>query len=219
MSEPPPGLGEPVSPLVRDIRLCAIGDELVSGVGDPRALGWVGRVMARIPLSGLRLMWFPLAVPGESTGGLATRWASEAGLRFTGGGEHRLLVGLGAGDLRAGLSTARSRLNLANILDSAEGRGVTTFVVGPPPLLPEGPDRPFADAVAALSQSFSDVCRRRRVPYVDTWTPLATHDDWFADLAASGVGRPGQVGYGLLAWLVLHGGWSTWLGLEEPEES
>ncbi len=217
MSEPS-APGESAGPVLRDLRLCAIGDELVSGAGDPRALGWVGRVMARVPLAGIRLMWFPLAVPGESTGGLATRWASEAGLRFTGGAEHRLLVGLGAGDLRAGLSTARSRLNLANILDAADARGVTTFVVGPPPLLPDGPDGQFADAVATLSQSFADVCRRRRVPFVDTWTPLATHDDWFADLAASGVGRPGLVGDGLLAWLVLHGGWSAWLGLEESDE-
>jgi hypothetical protein len=25
--------------------------------------------------------------------------------------------------------------------------------------------------------------------------------------------HPGQAGYGLIAWLVLHGGWDTWLDL------
>ncbi len=29
------------------VRICVVGDALVSGVGDPKALGWVGRVAAR----------------------------------------------------------------------------------------------------------------------------------------------------------------------------
>jgi hypothetical protein len=31
--------------------------------------------------------------------------------------------------------------------------------------------------------------------------------------AGDGV-HPGQAGYGLLAWLVLHNGWADWLGVE-----
>ncbi len=41
---------------------------------------------------------------------------------------------------------------------------------------------------------------------------LATYED----LAANG-GTPGQAGYGLMAWLVLHRGWFQWLGLEAPQ--
>ena len=33
----------------RELRIVAVGDELVAGVGDPRALGWLGRVLARTP--------------------------------------------------------------------------------------------------------------------------------------------------------------------------
>ena len=29
-------------------------------------------------------------------------------------------------------------------------------------------------------------------------------------------GHPGQAGYGLMAWLVLHRGWYDWLDLPEP---
>ena len=36
------------------------------------------------------------------------------------------------------------------------------------------------------------------------------------DLAANG-GTPGQAGYGLMAWLVLHRGWFQWLGIDAPE--
>ena len=38
------------------------------------------------------------------------------------------------------------------------------------------------------------------------------HDQWRTDLAASRVPHhPGQAGYGLIAWLVLHHGWAPWL--------
>ena len=37
---------------MRETRLSFIGDELVAGHGDGRALGWTGRVMARTPRDG-----------------------------------------------------------------------------------------------------------------------------------------------------------------------
>ena len=55
---------------------------------------------------------------------------------------------------------------------------------------------------------------RRGVPFIDTCTPLAGHEQWSSDLATSRDGtHPGQAGYGLLAWLVLHHGWSEWMRL------
>ena len=205
----------------RDVRICIVGDELTVGVGDPRGLGWMGRVVARTPQLDLTLSVFPLAVPRETTTGLAARWQAEAALRWHGPEEDltdsvepRLVIGLGVADLRHGTSTARSRLNLANMLDAAESNGVRTLVVGPPPVAERGPDAALAAAVGELSAAFGDVCHRRRVRYVDTFAPLSAHEDWFADLG-SGDGRyPGQAGYGLLAWLVLHAGWNVWLGLE-----
>lgn len=198
---------------VPDVRVCVLGDELVAGTGDARALGWVGRVAARTPRDHHRVTTFPLAVPGEGTTGLGARWEDETARRLDGvpPGQRRLVLGLGIADLREGVSTARSRLNVANILDAADARGLDCLVVGPPPVLAEGPDAAHARAAAVLSQSFADVCSRRRVPYVDTAGALATHEDWFADLAADEPGLPGQAGYGLLAWLVLNAGWVRWV--------
>jgi lysophospholipase L1-like esterase len=52
------------------------------------------------------------------------------------------------------------------------------------------------------------------VPYVDCYRPLNGHEQYRSDLGASGDGiHPGQAGYGLIAWLVLHGGWDRWLDL------
>lgn len=191
------------------LRLLVVGDELTAGAGDPRALGWVGRVIARTtaPLPPTVL---PLAVPGESTSDLAARWEQEVDRRLSPEADNRLVIALGRADLEQGVSLARSRLNLANILDAADQRRIPAFVVGPPP--GGGVD---GTALADLSAAFADVAGRRRVPYVDTFHPLAQHEQWLADLAAGDGSLPGQAGYGLIAWLVLHSHWNTWLGLPE----
>lgn len=193
------------------LRLLVVGDELAAGAGDPRALGWVGRVAARTttPLPPTVLT---LAVPGESTTELSARWEAEVARRTSPEADNRLVVALGRADAHAGLSLARSRLNLANILDAADQHRMPAFVVGPPPGGGVDPT-----ALADLSAAFADVATRRRVPYVDTCTPLAGHEQWLADLAAGDGALPGQAGYGLMAWLVLHSHWNAWLGLPEDQ--
>lgn len=190
------------------IRLCVIGDELVAGSGDPRALGWVGRVLARtnVPED---MHVFRLAMPHESTAGLAERWERECMPRFAEGADNRLIVAVGKQDVEAGLSTARTRLNLANIVDVAAQKGVQVMVVGPPPLRTSD-----SHQLSEVVRAAREVCERRALPFVDTFTPLAGHDQWHDDIAMSEVGLPNQAGYGLLAWIVLHRYWFEWLGLE-----
>ncbi|WP_456846628.1 GDSL-type esterase/lipase family protein [Cellulomonas sp. P5_C6] len=193
------------------LRLAVVGDELVAGAGDPKGLGWVGRVTARTPTPD-PLTVLTLAVPGETSTALGARWDEEVSRRFSPEADNRLVVALGRADVAAGLSLARSRLNLANILDVAEQRRIPAFVVGPPP-----GETADSEKLADLSAAFADVATRRRVPFVDTYTPLAAHDQWLGDLAAGDGILPGQAGYGLMAWLVLHTGWHAWLGL--PDDS
>ena len=194
----------------RELRIIAVGDELVAGVGDPRALGWLGRVLARTPSDSVALESFVLACPREGTEALASRWLNEAGRRFDDVHENRLVIGLSGRDIEYGLSTARSRLNLANILDGATQLNIPVFVVGPPPSLDPVLNRKLAE----LNTAFADVTTRRKHLYVDTFAPLQNHEQWRNDVAAN-AGSPGQAGYGLMAWLVLHRGWYQWLDLPE----
>lgn len=202
----------------RHIRLVAVGDELLTPVGDPRALGWLGRVLSKTPLDGIDLETYVLAVPGEGVEALSRRWEVEASSRFgpVAGGdavERFLLVALNAQDLRTA-SSARARLNLANVLDRASQQGIKCLVVGPMPGLDPGENQ----RIAELNKAYKDVAERRSHPYVDAFVPLSEHQQWREDLAA-GDGRPGQAAYGLIAWLVLHRGWHRWLGVEEPASS
>ena len=195
----------------RAIRLVAIGDELLAGHGDPRALGWFGRVLAGTSSDSAQITSFALPAPAETTEELAERWLGEAQRRFAEDGENRLVLALSDADATYGVTTARSRLNLANILDAATQLGLSTFVVGPPPRLEADRNQ----EIARLSAAFADVTTRRNHFYVDAFRPLEKHEQYRADLASNN-GVPGQQGHGLMAWLVMHRGWYTWLGIPEP---
>lgn len=194
----------------RDIGVCFVGDGFVAGYGDPKALGWVSRVVGRTPTHGADLTAYNLGVRGDSSAEVMNRWRTECPPRWEDRTERRLVVGVGARDLDGGISTARSRLNLANVLDEAAATGIATFVVGPTPTL----DTDENARLQVLAEAQADVCSRRGVPYVDCFFPLRDHDQWQSDLAAGDGVHPGQAGYGLIAWLVLHHGWQRWLQLD-----
>jgi lysophospholipase L1-like esterase len=194
----------------RDIALVFIGDAYVAGYGDPKGTGWVSRVVGRTEHPDVDITAYQLGVRGETSADVLTRWRAEGPPRWKGRSEKRLVVAVGHNDAVKYMSTARVRLNLANILDDAAASGVAAFAVGPPPTL----DPELNGRLEIVVEAQADVCARRGVPYVDCYRPLNGHEQYRSDLGASGDGiHPGQAGYGLIAWLVLHGGWDRWLDL------
>ncbi|MGL4175187.1 MAG: GDSL-type esterase/lipase family protein [Dermatophilaceae bacterium] len=192
----------------RDAALVFLGDSLVVGVGDPKGQGWVTRVVGRTQHPDVEITPYNLGVRGDSSADLLARWSVEVPRRWVGRNERRLVVSVGTNDLVNGVTLARHRLNLANLLDDAAGQGVGSFVVSPPPTDDPG----MNERLEVLVDAQADVCGRRDVPFVDCYRPLSAHEQWRTDLAASPVPRhPGQAGYGLIAWLVLHNGWGEWL--------
>lgn len=198
----------------RNIRIVAIGDDLIAGSGDTRALGWIGRVMARtIAVSqDIKIDIFPLAMPNEGTTSLCDRLEKEAMIRFRFNEKYdnRIIIGLGNADIVQNMSLARSRLNLANILDQSTAKNITPIVVGPTPSI----DGSMNKKIFEYAKVLSDVAIRRNILYIDMFTPLVNHEQWRTDII-SGDGLPDQAGYGLMAWLVLNRGWFRWLGLSE----
>ncbi|GAA1333005.1 MULTISPECIES: GDSL-type esterase/lipase family protein [Brachybacterium] len=203
----------PVTPTTPRVRVIALGDELLAGVGDARALGWLGRAVASAQDPSARIDVFTSALPGETSAELAERWDDAVRRRMDpeaqadGSIEHRVVIAPGRADVEHGVSMARARLNLAKILDGLERLRVPAFVVGPPP----SRDRGRSAAVRELSDAYADVCSRRRVPFVDMVAGLEGHEQWEGDLARTDGDHPGQTGYGLMAWLVLHSGFEDWV--------
>jgi acyl-CoA thioesterase-1 len=192
----------------RDVAIVFLGASMVAGVGDPKGQGWVTRVVGRTQHPDLQLTAYNLGVRGDTSADVLSRWSTEVPLRWAGRNERRLVVSVGTNDIVGGISLARHRLNLANLLDDAATQGVGTFVVSPPPT----DDDEVNARLEVLVEAQADVCARRGVPFVDCYAPLRGHDQWRTDLAASSIEHhPGQAGYGLIAWLVLHNGWTDWL--------
>ncbi|MCE1179976.1 MAG: GDSL-type esterase/lipase family protein [Micrococcales bacterium] len=192
----------------RDIGLVFIGDSLVTGVGDPKGQGWVTRVVGRSQSPEVTLTAYNLGVRGDTSADVLARWQAEGNPRWEGRHERRLVLSIGTNDISRGITLARHRLNLANIIDDATSAGVATFVVSPPP----SDDDDFNSKLEVLVEAQADVCARRGIPFVDCYRPLLGHEQWRSDLSASTIpGHPGQAGYGLIAWLVLHNGWNDWL--------
>ncbi|NBR64664.1 MAG: lysophospholipase [Micrococcales bacterium] len=197
----------------RNIRIVIIGDDLVGAGGDPKGLGWVGRVIAKTQSDYPRVDFYPLATPEISTAGMSEQWLEEASKRFAADTDNRLIVCLNPNDINSGITMSRSRLNLANILDTAASKGVQCFVVSPIPS--RNPQLNYD--IEHLAAGFEDVASRRSLPFVDCFRPLIDHAGFNEELKNSVLGLPGQLGHGLIAWLVLNQGWYRWLDLPEQE--
>jgi lysophospholipase L1-like esterase len=199
--------------LESSLRVIVLGDQLVTASGDPKGMGWVGRVQARTPQVDPTIELITLPFPDDTSLTLNKRWLAEVQPRQNQLGRTQIAIALGHHDIRAGLSTSRSRLNLATVLDDAIKYGLEPFVIGPVP----HKESALNTDIEQLSWGFEDVCARRNVPFVDCFHPLLGHEGWNNELQNSPSGLPGQVGYGLIAWLVLNRGWNAWLGVEESE--
>jgi len=197
----------------KDIRIVILGDSSISAAGDPRGMGWVGRVTAKTPANNPKVEIYALPVPGETSGKLAERWKDEVGRRFSPDTDNRLVIALGNLDPASGTSISRSRLNVATILDECKRANIGTFLVGPLPSHNPALNR----EIEHLASGYEDVASRRGVNFVDCFRPLVNHEGWNKEIENSEHNLPGQVGYGLIAWLVLNRGWFDWLGIESPE--
>jgi hypothetical protein len=197
----------------RDVRIVILGDGIISAAGDPKGMGWVGRVISKTPSNMPRVDVFALPAPDETTSMLAERWQSEVQRRFSAETENKLVIALSNHDPAAGISISRSRLNIATIIDEAKRAGIETFLVGPTPHR----NAELNTEVEHLASGFEDVASRRGITFVDCFRPLVEHEGWNLEIETSEHGIPGQVGHGLIAWLVLNRGWYEWLEIPAPE--
>lgn len=193
-------------PVPRDVRVCVFGDSFVAGVGDPKASGWVGRVAARTPAStGVALTMYALGVRGESVEDVVVRMPLETSPRFARGEEHGVVLAVPAS---AADDLDRSVVTVEFGLDTTSAR---RLVVGLPPV---GPAEEWA-AIGKLDEALASLCERLGVPYISTYRALVGRRPWVEQELVDGV-HPGQAGYGMLAYAVLHGGWYEWLGVRPP---
>ena len=148
----------------RNIRLFSVGSRTLTGVGDARGLGWLGRVLAKTYAPDLVIESLPLVFPNETTEQLSERWEPEVLPRLAKDEtENRMIIAVPHDPIASPGSSARARLHLANILDRAVQHNLSTFVVGPTP----SQDQQLNAHLAQLNIAYQDVAERRGIIYID----------------------------------------------------
>jgi hypothetical protein len=122
--------------VMRDVRVCFLGDSFVAGIGDPQVRGWVGRVAERtVPLLGT-MTAYNLGVRRDTSADVLARWADECARRLPPTMEGRIVVSFGVNDCaieqgQRRVEPAQSLTNLAALVRPcrslpAAGRRPTT---------------------------------------------------------------------------------------------
>ncbi|EIV92078.1 GNAT family N-acetyltransferase [Frankia sp. QA3] len=202
----------PVRPpvIIRDVRVCFLGDSFTAGVGDPTHLGWVGRLAARAENRGLHLTAYNLGIRMDTSAEIRARWKHECLLRLPEASEARLVLSFGVNDMTQdgqGLRVPpdRSVANLTALL--AEALPVLpVLMVGPPPSGDPGRD----ERVAALNEQYAGVCAANDVPYVNVFAALQEQPSWQQGIADGDGAHPAAAGYEQLTNLVFDPWW-RWL--------
>jgi lysophospholipase L1-like esterase len=192
-----------------DVRVCCVGDSFVAGVGDPAALGWVGRLWGR---SGPGVTVSNLGVRRDTSTDVRARWLAECTARFPAGCRPRVVLAFGVNDTTVEGGRPRtdpdvSVANLRHLLGAAGDRGWPVLVVGPPPI----DDEEQNGRIAALDAAFGAACAERQVPYVPLFERLVTDPLWRREVREGDGAHPSAPGYELLAGLI-GPGWAALLG-------
>jgi lysophospholipase L1-like esterase len=188
------------------MRLLAIGDSFVLGVGDPDRLGWVGRALA----GRAEVTLYNLGVRRETSADVARRWRQEALPRLAEDEPCRIVFSLGVNDcvVEAGaprVAPAQCLLNVRAMLTEAAAL-CPVLLVGPPP----APDAGVAARVETLNEHLKLLCARLQAPFIDVFRPLAADGLWVAQAQAFDGAHPRAAGYGRMAELIAaHPAWRS----------
>ncbi|WP_280366495.1 GDSL-type esterase/lipase family protein [Nocardia wallacei] len=197
--------------MVRDVRICFVGDSLVAGLGDRQCLGWAGRLAARAAGAGQPLTYYNLGVRRESSADIAERWEAECVRRLPAGVDGRVVFSFGVNDTllldgRSPLPTEQSVAHLTGMLRGARAHGWPTLVVAPPPV----DDDEHNDRTGQLDAALSEACDGEGVSYVRVHQALRNSGTWMREVSAGDGYHPSAAGYEEFAALIVPH-WLLWL--------
>ena len=76
------------------LRVIVLGDQLITASGDPKGMGWIGRVLARTPQTDPTIEVLTLALPDDTSLSLSKRWQAEVTPRVNNIGRTKVAIAL-----------------------------------------------------------------------------------------------------------------------------
>jgi lysophospholipase L1-like esterase len=202
------------------IRICFLGESFVNGTGDPKFLGWTGRICVDAYRKGYDITFYNLGVRGETSTELRQRWLREVSYRLPKEYDGRVVFSFGVNDTT--LVNRKPRVELAESIENARSILSTTkqlypvLMVGPPPCADEEQDKRNG-RIANLSKQFALVCDELDVPYLDIFPILERSNIWQDEARANDGAHPRAAGYAEFAEIVQS--WDGWLNWFPPFSS
>lgn len=192
------------------MRICAIGDSIMNGTGDPEALGWVGRLVQPRKQADRDITLYNLGIRRNTSADIRARWRDEVTKRQAPGVETGLVFSFGVNDSMIDAQTGRPRVDPAQtvahaaaVLADARALG-RVLMVGPGPVAEAG----ISARIRDLDGLLRPAAQAAGVPYLPVYEALAQSPVWMAEVARWDGAHPGADGYGELARLVA--GWDAW---------
>ncbi len=190
------------------LRICFIGDSLVTGTGDAEFLGWTGRVCALARGRGHDITCYNLGVRGNTSGDIVARWWREADARIAAGEDCRLVFAFGVNDTKDAdgkriVEPMQTIVHAREILGNAVA-WLPTLMIGPPPIA----DTERSERIAELSRRLEMLAAKIAVPYLASFDLLTASPVWRDALAAGDGVHPVAAGYA--EWARLIDAWPAW---------
>ena len=180
--------------------VCFIGDSLTQGIGDQRALGWVGRLaqasFAHDPARPRNLTVYNLGLRGESSVAIQARWRGDTDRRRRNGEDMAFVFSFGAADGLHKVPHEDTLRASRDILGTAASLGRTLYI-SPPPAF----DPAWSAHIKNVGGVLRGICAEISVPTFDFHAPLAADAKYMASLEPDGI-HPDTAGYDRMAALL-----------------
>ena len=189
--------------------VCFIGDSLTQGIGDQKALGWVGRLaqasFAQDPDRPRKLTVYNLGLRGESSVAIQARWRGDTDRRRRNGEDMAFVFSFGAADGLHKVPHEQTMAASRDILETAASLGRTLYVSPPP-----AHDPAWSAHIKRTGGELREICAGVGVPPFDFHAPLAGDAAYMASLTSDGI-HPDAAGYDHMAALLR--GWGPMVEL------
>jgi Lysophospholipase L1 and related esterases len=180
--------------------VCFIGDSLTQGIGDQKALGWVGRLaqasFVQDPARPRHLTVYNLGLRGESSVAIRERWRGDTDRRRRNGEDMAFVFSFGAADGLHKVPHEDTLIASREILETAASLGRTLYV-SPPPAF----DPAWSAHIKNVGGVLRGICAGADIPTFDFHAPLAADAAYMASLEADGI-HPDTAGYDRMAALL-----------------
>ena len=195
--------------IVKEIRICFIGESFVNGTGDPECLGWAGRICIDANKKGYDITYYNLGVRRETSTELKQRCLREVSYRLPKEHNGRVVFCFGVNDTtiengKTRVAIEDSITNTQEILRDTK-KLYPVLMLGPLPIADEAQNQ----RIANLSQEFLKICHELDIPYLDVFPTLLKSHIWRDEVKNNDGAHPRAAGYAELAKIVQN--WEAWL--------